>query len=432
MPRPDISTTPGRKGAASREGASKREGNFDRLLTYAVILSFQGYVFFTPFSIAGTQICLFLGVFVWLIRLVRGTGVRPRRLGVEWPILAFLASSILSTVLAVDPARSFINLKKFFLLGILYYTAYQWSVPRRFKLGVITLIFSSGATAVVALISFVVYPETTEAGRAVTPFSTSMTTGNVVMLLALVTGAQLLYGRHKGWLGALVGFSFASQVALLFLTFTRSSWVAFSVGAMILLGFVRKPLALAIPVLLILIYFVGPNSFRERASTVWDPDYFTNKQRIELFKGSVSIAKESPVWGVGLMDLGELYAEHRPEGAKAIHGHMHNIFLQIVVSQGVIGLLAFIVLLLALFRIVWDASRLHHELEPLHRAWVIGSVGAFFAFLVSGLFDWTFGDSEVVMLLYLILGGAAACLRAGVRRLRLRFLSFPVRDPRGP
>jgi O-antigen ligase len=413
--------SPGREAPSSGARAG-RETGFDRTLTYGVILSFQGYVFFTPFSIALSQTTLFLGVFIWLVRLARGTGVRPRRLGVEWPILVFLISSVISTLTARDPAGSFVNLKKFFLMGILYYTAYQWSVPRRFRLGILTLVVSSAATAVIALLAFGFFPQTGLAGRAVAPFSTSMTTGNVVMLLALVAGGQLLFGGHRGWFRVLVGLSFVSLVALLFMTFTRSSWLGFSLGAAILLGYRRRRLALLVPGILIALYLVGPSSFRERVNTIGDPDHYTNRQRIEMLRGSVGIVRDHPVLGVGLMDLADVYREYKPPEATAIHGHMHNIFLQVAASQGLLGLACFLFLLFGFLRLVVDAARSRQDLDPLHHGWVVSAVASFYAFVLSGMFDWTFGDSEVVMLFYLVLGGAGACVRSAERRRRLGFL----------
>jgi O-antigen ligase len=91
-----------------------------------------------------------------------------------------------------------------------------------------------------------------------------------------------------------------------------------------------------------------------------------------------------------------------PPGAVFVHGHLHNIFLHVTATTGFIGLAAFLFLLVSLFRLV--AGNLRRALAPTERAVVIGSLGALTGFVVNGLFEWNFGDAEVVMLVYLLVG----------------------------
>ena len=95
-----------------------------------------------------------------------------------------------------------------------------------------------------------------------------------------------------------------------------------------------------------------------------------------------------------------------PPGAVHTHGHLHNMFLQVAATTGLVGLAAFCWLLVSFFRMIGANLRL--DLPPPERAWVVGSIAALAGFVVNGLFEWNFGDAEVVTLLYVIIGANVA------------------------
>jgi putative inorganic carbon (HCO3(-)) transporter len=154
----------------------------------------------------------------------------------------------------------------------------------------------------------------------------------------------------------------------------------------------------------------------------------TNVHRLQLLRGGIGIIKDHPVIGVGTMDLADVYRRYLPPGAVQVFGHMHNIFLQIAVQTGFVGLAAFCWLLFSFFRLM--ARNLKLDLPPPERAWVAGSIGALAGFIVNGLFEWNFGDAEVVTLLYIVLGAHLALPRlfrpaATMDRVESAFASKP-------
>jgi O-antigen ligase len=200
----------------------------------------------------------------------------------------------------------------------------------------------------------------------------------------------------------------AASTALL-LTQTRSSWLAIFVSGIAILAVLRRrwiPIYIAAVVAFVLL---APEAYRDRIKTIWDPQYRTNVQRINMIRGGTSIFMEHPVIGTGPVDLGDIYKEHMPPGAVHVHGHMHNIFLHVAVTLGAIGLAAFVWLLAAMFIIMGRNLRL--DLPPPERALTAGSLGAMTGFIVNGLFDWNFGDAEVLTMMLIIIGLNAAMYR---------------------
>jgi O-antigen ligase len=157
---------------------------------------------------------------------------------------------------------------------------------------------------------------------------------------------------------------------------------------------------------LVVFFLVMPGSYRHRVTSIWDPHYRTNVQRMELLEGGWNMFKDHPLVGVGSMDMDEMYRRYKPPEAVYIFGHMHNIFLQVAVTTGIVGLIPFCVLLWFFFRLMGRNRRL--TLSPPEHAWVVGSIGALIGFLVNGLFEWNFGDAEVITLLYFLVGSNLA------------------------
>jgi O-antigen ligase len=92
---------------------------------------------------------------------------------------------------------------------------------------------------------------------------------------------------------------------------------------------------------------------------------------------------------------------------------LHNSALQILVELGVAGLLAWLWIWVAFLT---EAVRLLRRLPAAairERALVAGSIAAITGFLVAGTAEHNFGDSEVVMLAWVIVALPYVVVRGG-------------------
>jgi O-antigen ligase len=94
-------------------------------------------------------------------------------------------------------------------------------------------------------------------------------------------------------------------------------------------------------------------------------------------------------------------------------GHLHNSALQILVELGVAGLLAWLWIWAAFFT---EAVRRFRRLPAA--AWeseppVAGSLAAITGFLLAGTAEYNFGDSEAVMLAWVIVALPYVVARGG-------------------
>jgi putative inorganic carbon (HCO3(-)) transporter len=111
----------------------------------------------------------------------------------------------------------------------------------------------------------------------------------------------------------------------------------------------------------------------------------TTVARQEMWTEAMTLIRESPWVGIGL----NAYAYRSP------YPHVHNLFLQIALDTGVLGLMAFVALLCAAFRSAWNAYRMNVE-----RHLAIGILAALTILLVHGLGDvimWGTSKSSLVL-----------------------------------
>ncbi|HKC63253.1 MAG TPA: O-antigen ligase family protein, partial [Pyrinomonadaceae bacterium] len=85
-------------------------------------------------------------------------------------------------------------------------------------------------------------------------------------------------------------------------------------------------------------------------------------------------------------------------------GHMHNTPLQLALERGVPALLLWIIFIFIYARMLWRMARSKGVEGWIERGIVLGALGGLIGFLASGMFEYNFGDSEVVMAFYFIMG----------------------------
>ncbi|MCK4236158.1 MAG: O-antigen ligase family protein [Candidatus Krumholzibacteria bacterium] len=364
------------------------------------------FLFFSTFSIAGTQTALTLSILLWIVLAAVGKAPRPRRTTLDFPIILFVGVCLVAVLFSKQRWASFVNLKNILLVSIVYLLGF---LVRNRKTGhrlFAVLLFSGAVSSLYGIAIFLLGKGEGTLGRTPGTFSTAMTFGGVLLMIcSLFFSVGIGNGLSSKVRVAVLGAALASAGALFF-SFTRSSWLGMIASCIVILAILRRKWLLPFVGALLLFTFLLPVPMRERVTSIWDARYRTNVQRLEMLWGGWRIFKDHPVIGVGTMDLGEIYRRYKPPEAVYVHGHMHNNFFHVAVTTGAIGLGAFCFLLFSFYRLM--AGNLRLDLPPPEKAWVVGSIGALTGFIVNGLFEWNFGDAEVVTLLYLIVGSNLA------------------------
>jgi len=142
---------------------------------------------------------------------------------------------------------------------------------------------------------------------------------------------------------------------------------------------------------------------RSRLLSIFDLYNQSNRTRIELWTAGFKMFRDHPIFGVGDIDLGNLYRKYKHNYDKEIQGHMHNNFIQELVTLGLFGFLAFCYMI---FRMLFIDLKIYRETrgKPFISSYTLGVLGVVCAFIISGLTEFNFGDQEIITLIWFTFG----------------------------
>jgi O-antigen ligase len=149
---------------------------------------------------------------------------------------------------------------------------------------------------------------------------------------------------------------------------------------------------------------MAPRELRHRFLTMADPEEAGVRERVYMWRSGLAMWRERPVLGIGPGGVKREYPRYAlPEAVKKRTSHVHSTPLQILVERGVLGLAAWLAIWAAFFtRCIGLLRRLPSE-AAAERTLVVGSLAAIVGFLVAGLSEHNFGDSEVVMVAWTLM-----------------------------
>jgi len=375
------------------------------ILDKLIQFSLYTFVIFCTLSISVTQISFAIGVLAWLTKVhLTHTWNKIYRTSVGLPILCFCLASILAVITSVDYAASLSHLKKIFQFAILFWVANTVTNEKQKDL-LIKLLIISGVIAAIIGFSQAWSTAVTLQTRVAGTMSVYMTFAGILMLVGLIASGRYLFNDTKEkWVMVATGII----IFCLLLTLTRQAWLGFFVGFLVLIIFYNKKYLLAIPFAIIGLLLFAPESIKDRMLSLIDLSDWTFQARIFLWQGGLEIFKDHPITGCGFKCVDVLHTQYPdPSGYIARHRGMHNNIIQLLVDTGILGLATWLSIWAYYFLAIY--KQLNKKIiNSVTKGLVIGSLAAVISFLVGGMFETNFYDSEVVMLLYFIMGLAIA------------------------
>ena len=366
------------------------------------------------FSITLSETALAALTLHWLWRLRDPVVRRQARLPLLGPVLAFSGATLVSALASGHAASSLAASKGLLLTLALWVIVDALTGAHDADRLLSALLLVGAAAAAIGLVQVVACPPAPPAGglgawffhrcsRARGPFSIYMTLAGVLTLLLLATAPRLLpSAARRPWAAG----PWLLMVLGLAATYVRGAWLGFAAGTLALAPMIRRGRVLLIVGLLALaaLALSGPEPLRHRIRSMADPEEATIKERIYMWQSGLAMLLEHPVLGAGPGGVKREYARFAlPEAIKKRTGHLHNTPLQILVERGVVGLLAWLWIWGVFYvRAGVVLRRLGHG-EARERAIVVGSLAAVTGFLVTGLSEYSFGDSEVLLVAWTVM-----------------------------
>lgn len=367
------------------------------------------YAIAAAFSISASQIGLGMAA-IGMFRMWLAGCFKPQWTVIEYAFGALFIASMLSLTNAIELWRGVTELKKFLLIVVFWLPFWPGLKPAEQR-RLMGLLVASSALAGLLGAAGALWKIAIHAWdfRSSGFYSMSITFGETQALFLLLTLSWLRSEPADSPRRLHLKGAAACQLIGLIASFTRGAFIGFALG--LIMHFRaewRKTLAGLVVIGLLAV--VGAHILRP------DLDVFSLKSnkpqsiggnlRWTIWQNGWNMFTEYPVFGVGLNNIKPHYRaileEHPNPNDPQVYGHLHNNFLQFLVMTGVVGFAAFWFLFLG------TAQYLRRLPGTIAAPWLAlqayGALDIWIAFHGTGLTEYSFGDEEVAMLTFFLIG----------------------------
>lgn len=333
-------------------------------------------------------------------------------------LAAFLIIQVISSFFAADTGASLFVVRRRAMLYIPFFASTMF-IKNLKQLKIILLCFIC-FTALVSVLEIFRY--ITDPHRLTAPvnefriayFGHPVTIAEIKML-ALILITVFVLSREKFLLNKVWLLILSLPILFTFyITGSRGAMFGFFVS-LVLIGFIRsRVFVISFVSAVTLFLLLSPAQFSDRMLSVTDLSDRAIASRYEMWHTSVQILKDYPVTGTGSGDLVDIYKRYTPIRYDGEGTQMHNNFLQLLVTNGVLGLaawLAFMIFILIRYLRIYHNTGGDNKLNDL----VLISIAGMIAFQVSGLTDWNYGDFTFSFVLWMFLSFAFLAEKFAIR-----------------
>ena len=383
----------------------------DRLgLEQAGALALFGMAGAVQFSIAAAQILLGIALICWITLLI----VRRERVeapGFFWPMIAYGGATIVSAALSPDPRTSLIDCKQL-VLFLLVPLVYRFVTGTRAHTLLTVVVTCAAVSAVFGIVQYGILHYDNLGQRPQGTLGHWMTYSGLLMIVIGVAIARVIFGKTDRTWAALVLPALGVAVAV---TFTRGAAVGACAAVALLFSLKDFRLFAILPILAAIFIAIAPGQIAKRYASMFNMNDPTVRDRRTMLHIGERMIQTHPLTGVGPNMVQRQYVDYKgsdslvgPDGVTHINPHLHNDFLQIAAERGLPALALWLWFIVALMRDLWQRFNTgQRELAATAMATVV-------ALLTAGLFEYNFGDSEVLMLFLTIVSLPAAAVRSAL------------------
>jgi putative inorganic carbon (HCO3(-)) transporter len=380
-----------------------------------VWFSLCGFAFFSPWSIAGAQTALILGLLAWLFKMILEGRVRFLRTALNLPILLYAAAMVISVVFSPLKLNSLMALKEEWLLLAFFLVVNNIKEETEVENLLTILILASTLVGIYAvwqhyagmdLYRHKMLEPRGQVFISLGLFDHHLTFGGYYMLVFLLASAFLLYRKRSG-LFRILDFAAPAILGLsLLFSYARSAWLG-ALAGMVALGLLKGGrfvylMILGVLVVCVLVLVIEPTSL-DRIKEIDLSRDRPESTRVRLWQTSINMIKAKPVWGIGLGNFGQMFDRYKVEGIYDTTCHPHNDFLNVAVNSGLLGLAAYLSIW-AVFLYSGVKLVLKDKKKGSGQWMQMGGIVAMVALLFASLFQCYYTDAEVNMLIMFVLG----------------------------
>lgn len=362
-------------------------------------------------AMVGMVMLCFLSI---LVRALTDKGFKWRFEGVGFLMLGFLAVYLFASINSFAMVNSLSIFAIYLVFMLFYFVVINTIKSRKQLFDVLTIFAVSGTLVCLYGVAQYLFGWDTAAAwlddemfgdikmRVYSTLENPNVLGEYILLILPVCAALVWQKPNK--LSKLV-FTLAAGVmfATLILTFSRGCWIGFMVTAGLFVTFVcGKIWGLAL-IALPFVPMIIPESIINRFASVGDMKDSSTSYRVYIWMGSLAMVKD--FWASGIGPGTEAFKAVYPfySYSGIVAPHSHNMFLQILVETGVVGIGVFLIILYMFGKKMIDGYQATSRKGSRLGAMIVAITTGVIGFAVQGMFDNCFYNYRVFLIFWFVL-----------------------------
>ncbi len=396
-------------------------------------------IFWLPYSPAVVESCVIICLVLWIFKrsvIIRQQkslpsarkkkfyeylrGFSPAPSFLNKPIAFFLTFCFISAISSVFWEQSLRNFLTKTLEWFIVYFLVLEVVHKKKYIYIILILFivTSLATALDSIVQFYVTHKDIFLGHSIAPggrptaaFKTPNGLGGYLTVAMPAIFTAIFFKKKSLQYRASILGIFLFLLWSLALTFSRGAWLGTFLGTtlMLLIFFFHRQktklyLSLGSFLIIVFLYILLGLILVDRSDPGLLVRINTIQWRINIWHDSIQMIKNNPLFGYGINTYMKLFEVYRTDSAGVNPTYAHNCYIQLAVETGLLGLFAFLWIIVELFR---------KSIIYLDRYWInnynftilaMGLLSGIFAFLVHSFFDTHFYSLQLSVYLWFMIG----------------------------
>jgi len=393
-------------------------------IAFAVPFGSLKQIHLGSFAFGATEVLLGLVLASWLVRMLIAGRLLFGRAPLLPQLLGFLCATLLSLLSTASISSSAVEIAKWLELLAVYLFVATCLDQKATRVLLLALISSGILQALLGIYQFVLQvgpPEFVLFGRFMRASGTFAQPnpygGYLGLTLPIAVGVTMARGsvcrrtesggfpnpatvRMVGAVGTLL------MGLALVMSWSRGAWLGLA-GALLIMGLARglrwlsRVLLIGLVVLALLaamdlLHLLPTSVFRrvgdlgiylrgiDLSSVEVTDDNWAVIERLAHWQAAIRMLDEHPWTGVGIGNYALAYPHYAVGRWEDPLGHAHNFYLHVGAETGLVGMLSYVVLVVAW---LWQAWRTVHQTQGYWQAVALGALGVLTHLSVHNLFD---------------------------------------------